>query len=381
MTSTSCCQVWFMPWAGLRERLEVGPITFWPLSRLTAEQVPDEALRSHLDSYFRCYVDHGGKPVDTITVCAHGPLDFRPLTSAEQGELHAAVDALVFSVIAPATHTGVCMENNSMAPPSAERYQLVGQNFTPGNDHIAVQAGNTLIGGFKIGEISFPRPWSVGGPFGKVDPKLITAFARLFEPQHPIEAKNRLFRSLQWFRMAHIESDEVSELSRIIMMATGFEILLNVPQVPDKSGWIADEVERRCDRRDSLRETRKDNKGRDPVRTKIGWWAWDFYKLRNRIVHGDEIQLKDLLYPTPNMNWITQRIVADLVFWECIIHELFALGCLDEDVNQRVARMEQFLESPAGDSDRAEAEKAVLDIFMGLSQIHLALGWLPAARR
>lgn len=363
-----------MPWAGLKEKVEVGPVTFWPLSSLTAKQVPDEALLSHLHRYFRCYVDHRGKPVDTITLCSHGSLDFRQLTPVEREHVRAAVDALTISVIGPATQTGVCMENNSMAPPSADRYQLVGQNLTPVNGSITVQAGNTLSGGYKISEISFPKPWSMGGPCPKTDSKWLAAFDRLFAIQDHVEAKNRLFRSLQWFRMAHIESDDVSELSRIVMMATAFEILLAIPQGSNKKEKMADEIEKRCGRSDSLQETRQDKKGEDHTRAKIGWWAWDFYELRNRIVHGNEIQANELLYPAPNMDWITHRIVAALVFWECIVRELYDLGCLDKNVREREDRMVQLGLS-------AEEPKTFILDLLGFGDVHRALGWRPTARR
>lgn len=92
-----------MPWAGIEKEIKLGPVTFWPFSIQASKRVGNPALRKHLEKYFQCYVDHQGQPVDTVTVCSHGPSDFRQLNPVEEGETRAAVDALIFSVICLAT--------------------------------------------------------------------------------------------------------------------------------------------------------------------------------------------------------------------------------------------------------------------------------------
>ncbi len=373
--STPHHQVSFMPWAGLEKEMKVGRITFWPFSKQARDRVADETIREHLERYFRCYVDHQGRPVSTVTICSHGAADFRQLPQDEAGETRAAVDALIFSIICPATKAAVCANNNSMGPPSAERYQLIAQNFRPGDHHIAVQAGSVLSGGWSMGQISFPKPWSTGGAFASPDSRLLEGFSKFFESKFTGEVKERVLRSLEWFRFAHIESDEISPLSKVVMMATIFEIVLDVPNVRDKSGWIADEVAKRCSRTESFLETRKDNKGSDVTRPKIGWWAWDFYKLRNAIVHGDAIKSDQLRYHGPQRDWLSQLIVADLVFWECVTRELYAHNCLGEEVREYSAKLdEMFPDEPPG-----SAEPDALAGFVGFDfdGVHRALGWLP----
>ena len=371
--STPYYQVSFMPWAELDGETKLGPITFWPFCTQAGDRILDNAIRVHLERYFRCYVDHQGRPVETVTICSHGPADFRQLSANEARGIRAAVDALIFTIICPATKAAVCANNNSMGPPSAERYQLITQNFRPGDDHIAVQAGSLLSGGWRMGQISFPRPWSTGGAFESPDSHLLEGFSKFFESEFTGEVKERVLRSLEWFRFAHIESDEISRLSRVVMMATTFEIVLDVPNVRDKSGWIAHEVAKRCSGTESVLETRQDNKGSDVTRPKIGWWAWDFYKLRNAIVHGDAIKSDQLRYHGPDRDWLSQLIVADLVFWECVTRELYAHRCVGENVRKFSAELDEM--SPNESSGSAEA--VVLAGFVGFDfdGVHRALGW------
>jgi len=215
-------QISFLLWTGLKQELRIGPIIFWPFSK-AKDKIHDERMLNHLTKYFRSYVDHQGNPVDTITICSHKNIDFRNLNNEEYNDLRNAVNVLIFCTIAPQTKIAVCNNNKSMGPPSAEVFQLITQNFKPGDDHIAVCAGSVLSGGWKIGEITFSKPWSTGGSFGASDTELVKGFNKVFEPTFSLDIRERLFRSLEWFRLAHVESDEVSPLSKVIMMATAFE--------------------------------------------------------------------------------------------------------------------------------------------------------------
>jgi Apea-like HEPN len=362
-----------MPWAGLNKELKLGPITFWPFSAART-YVTDETLREQLERYFRCYIDHRGQPVKSVTIASHEAVDFRELGQQESSETRAAVDALLFSTICPTTKAAVCGNNNTMGPPSAERYEMLAQNFNLGDDHVAVRAGSVLSGGWKIGEISFPMPWSLGGSFGTPDSELVTGFSKIFDSTFPLDVKERLLRSLEWFRFAHVESDEISILSKVVMMATAFEIILDVAaEATDKSGWIAKEVAKRCSSQKSLVETRKDKKGNDQTRAKISWWAWDFYKLRNAIVHGDAVQSEQLQFQAPERNWLTELIVADLVFWELVTRELYETGTIGQNVRDCEAEWDKaFPEEPAGAS-----EKQLARWLLGFDDVHRALGWVP----
>src|SRR5262245_55507516 len=95
-------EVSFMPWAALKGAVSFGPVTFWPLAELD-RRVSDQPLREHLQKYFACFVDHHGRPATGITICSHGPVDFRVLSRAERAQVRAAVDCWTFAVVSSAT--------------------------------------------------------------------------------------------------------------------------------------------------------------------------------------------------------------------------------------------------------------------------------------
>jgi len=365
----------FMPWAGLRNATRVGPVEFWPFWHLADQRVPDRHLREQLECYFKCYVDHRGKPVDSVTMCRLNEIDFFERDATDREIVRAAADALVFAALAPSIHGAVTANNRSMGPAGADKYQLITQRLRVGDDSIAVQAGKVHHGGLKIGQVTFPRPWEVAAGFDMPNTMLAEAFDSLFGACFCKAHRERLLRSLEWFRPAHTESDQVSPLSKVVMMATAFEVLLDVPNTSGKKRFIARKLEKKLARESSVAETRCRG-GKQHTYTKIAWWGWDFYELRNRIVHGDSVSVDELRYAAPDRDWLTHLIVADLVLYEYVMWELYGSGCLDSTIGQLIGKCAaEFDKAFPGE---APAETYVARAWLGSDDMHRALGWLPA---
>jgi len=364
-------QISFLPWVEFKESVSIGPITFWPYYIEANKRVSDQEIKKHLDKYFKSYVDHKGKPVNKITVCSHGEADFRCLNSHENQDIRYAVDALIFATIAPIIKMAVCANNRSWAPPSSNVFELITQYFEPGSDDITVKVGSLTSGGWKIGEIAFPKPWTTIGVFASADKELIKGFDNCFSSRFSVDVRERLFRSLYWFWMAHIEGSHVSELSKIVMMTTAFEILLQFPRW-NKSNYFMDYIERHIASDEFLKEERDTHKGEKCTHSLAGWWASDFYKLRNQIVHGDYIPPDNMIYN----DWVTHLIVADLVFWECVKRKLFKYKCLDNNISSFAKEFEKmFPGEPQGTSIEILARW-----LLGFNDVHRALGWIRENR-
>ncbi len=364
-------QVSFLPWIQTKRSLCIGPIRFWPYCAEAEQRIKAQEIRDHLTRYFRSFVDHQGRPVGSITVCSYSDADFRCLEDFEYRELRRAVDVMIFATIAPQVKTTVCANNRSMGPPSADIYELVTQNFQPGSDHVAVHAGTVKSGGWRIGEIIFPKPWATGGTLGTPDEELAKGFDKCFSPEFSVDIRERLFRSLEWFRMAHIEGGQVSELSKVVMMATGFEILLQFPRKGKRQHFM-DYMKKKVTSDKFIKDTRITDKGDKLNLSLVEWWASDFYELRNRIVHGDQVPESDLIY----RDWITHLIVADLVFLECVKRELFEYKCIGNNIRSHAKKFDKmFPNEPEGVSIEPLARW-----FLGFNNIHRALGWIPRKR-
>ncbi|GAG11649.1 unnamed protein product, partial [marine sediment metagenome] len=214
-------QVHFLPWAGIRDE----------------SKIKNESIRGYLQRYFQNYIDYQGNPVDSIVVCSYEKINFKPLSSKQLLVLRNAVNILIFCIIAPAIKNAICANNRGMGPASADGFELMSQNFNPNTSFIAIQAGNSRHI-WEIGEVKFSKPWALGGIMCLPNRELLIGFNKLLNESIMTNTKEGMFRSLEWFRLAHIENDVVSPFSKIIMMATVFEILLQVPNTRNKKGWI-----------------------------------------------------------------------------------------------------------------------------------------------
>lgn len=369
-------QVNFLPWAGITNEIQIGPIKLWHFSK-AENRIKKPGILNYLKNYFKSYVDYRGNPVNSIVICSYNGINFKPLSRSQYVDLKNAINALIFSIVAPAVYNAIRANNYSMGPASADGYELIFQNFNARTNMIVVQAGSSRHI-WEIGEVKFSQPWALGGIGRSPDAELVSGFDKLFSSSIGIDIKERIFRSLEWFRLAHIENDMVSPLSKVIMMATAFEVLLQVPNIPNKKEWIAQKLESQINSK-LIRITRQDNKGRRYKYSKLAWWAWDFYNLRNQIVHGDHIDWKLLRYKISDKKkkWITHYIVGDLVFLECIKRELFKLGLIGDKARECAKKFDDAFKNSSSGSCLYD----IAEWFLGFRGAYGALGWMRKTKK
>ena len=318
-------EVLFMPWADVGKPTGVGSITFTPWQEVT---VGDKSVRRYLEKYFSRHVDPCGNPVRTIAIVSEQSPDFRPVSVESLERVRHAADALFFSTYCPTVLAAVTSGNNNLAPPTADRYQLVLQRFSLADQAIAVRVGGKVSVG-QIRRMNIIRPWDVGGSMGFPDEELLAGFGKMLDGSCSPDNRERIFRSLEWFRHAHLVGGAAVELSsdvsKIVMMATAFEILLKFPENGQKKHFIRC-AEESLKRPDALTAIRDDRRGKPHVNSLPACWASDFYKLRSRIAHGAAVAVEDLRFN----GWISHLIVADLVFWQFLVQKLYKLVHLAE---------------------------------------------------
>ncbi len=318
-------QISLLPWLELNN-VQIGNAIFW---KYDASIVSDTNTKFYLDKYVRCYVDKHQQPVKTITIASYKDKNyFEPLADAEYEELNFARNILCFLCICEQSRIALMNNNSSIGPPSSDIFDMVSQNFVPGTEDIAVKSGSMMSGGWILSEIHFQEPWSTGGFFKNINVHVLEAINRLLTDSESEDFKNRLLRSSEWFRLAHLENGSVSPLFRAVMMATAFEIIFDIPNIRDKAGLLSDKIDQTIARTGFTQVTRQYGKNNEKSKTRsvAAWWGWDFYKLRNSVVHGDNIPMNNLIYT----DWITQTIVADIMFYAYVVYLLREADCMSE---------------------------------------------------
>jgi len=360
-------EVVFMPWADLHKEYEVGPFCIVPWKKMA---VRNKAVKQFLDRYFERHIDHFGKAVDGIAVLVVDR-SFAPVPRHVVGKARAAIDMFIFATIAPGVVAAVRSGQRNLAPPTADAYQLVLQKFDPSDDTIAVTVGGTTNAG-RLGNMMIHKPWDVGGSCGFPDDGLLQGLGHLLKGRVKANVRKRLSRSLEWFRLAHVTGDGASLFTKAVMMSTAFEILFQIPDGPGKTSKFIDAVEAQVKRTDTVSDTRTITRGaRTWTRTHSlpGWWADDFYDLRSRVVHGDPVEIERLRYK----RWVSHLIVADVVFWQSMVEQLYSLRCFGADLR----RMSREYDRMCPDKQPGWHEQELKDWLLGFDDVSRSLGWRP----
>lgn len=358
----------YLPWADLKDEFTIGPVSFWPFYEKADERITDSALRNELTQFFQTFVDNVGSPVKSVVICSIDEINVRRFTSQEFEAMIAAVDCLLFSAIATGVESGVRSDNTSMAPPSADRFDLAARWVWPMPNGLVLKTDNSTQF-WSHGEYLITRPISLGGSYPGNYKPLLNGLSQVFESGFPSETRGRLFRALEWFRFAHTESTAVSWMHKVVMMATAFEILLDFPE-RDKRRYFIKEIDARFRLAESFLVELPDGQGGTLSVCKAAEWAGQFYKLRNDIVHGDEVNPERLRYK----QWVTHLIVADRVMLEWVKRLLYEHECLGHKFREHLDRL-----APLSPDSRAELERRLLPGIIGLDldPVHEALDWIP----
>lgn len=367
MDRTDSFELHFLPWAGLETKTRIGSVEIWPWSNSTARSVRDPNLKGHLKRLFRRFVDNCGNQVDSIAICSHSKRDFRELNESERREVRRAADALTFAVLAPGFREGVVSNNRTLAPPRADRFELFSFRVVPGDEYISVCEGS-LTQVWPLDKVLFSRPWSMGGSFGSENEALIAALGRLLT-KGPDDVCRRVFLALEWFRLAHTERANVSERSRVVMLATALETILEVPKDNKRTVFCS-----RCEALfGALPLKIKTSQVKSPPQkfSLARWWAFDFYELRNAILHGDEDPLKMLRDPVPGLSWVSHLIVADLMLLLAVERALIEKKLHGAEIRQEIEV--GFAKEVNCD---AEELNICVAIWLGSYRVFESLGWI-----
>ena len=315
-------EVRFLPWAKINRKLSIGPVNVVPWNDVRS-CVP-EAERTYLDTCFKKHLNDVGQPIEDITLLFIGNDPIPKLTEEECRIIRRAFDALVFTAIATKLRTIVSTGNTSMGVPNSERFQLVRQRVNPSEDFIADAMGGTFHVQ-QLDDVLYHEPLDAGSSDYSHDEKLLFALGVLLTRRGKARNKERIFRALEWFRFAHSGNEQISNLSHIVMLATAFEILLEIGPMNAKRKAITTKLDTLTSAGNLRQKTITfDRKGKQKQKVNaIAVWGNEFYFLRNKIVHGNKVKPSQLEYSVPNLPGLTQLHVAALVVWEVICWELF----------------------------------------------------------
>jgi len=287
----------FIPYIEIKSDIKFSNVIFWSFEKEDS-YISDERIKIHIKNILNRYVDYTNKkPLKKITMVSYeSPDNFIVFNEQQIKEIKEATFVLSFCSI---------IRNVDFRAFPSDNFQIVFQNFVPGDTSISISSGSYIhntIGGPKLDEVLFITPYYITQGWGYVDydERLFESILALKNDLDNEELFARIIRALEWVYHAYSNVSMINFLSRIIMMSTAFELLFN--GIGGRKDFTKKIKKHSCnvlDDRDEYRETRimKINGKEEEVELSLKeWWAYDFYILRNNIVHGnteEEIQIKN----------------------------------------------------------------------------------------
>ncbi|MGH9782758.1 MAG: hypothetical protein ACRD88_01120 [Terriglobia bacterium] len=299
----------------------------WNWRRFREQLVPDAPTRAYLDRYFGLFVLPNGDPERRIAIVSQEGQPIFP----QQGDLQQKeIGRFAGAVMASYLFNFPAEQSAGWMACSSDNFVAFFQPF----DATAVPAATAFEYGSYVrirvlgswDHLRFTTPQHMPDPRPCFcDEEILNRLATLSVEQN--ELVERIFRSLDWVRLAFANYEGFQYPARIVAMATAFEILLDFRDV-GKAQHFSKEVNLLLPPNRLPTTTQPwGAKARPLSDNDIGWWCRSFYSLRSRIVHGEELQPGDFQHGSG-----TEHLrIALNIFAECIQGLLIGMGRMQEE--------------------------------------------------
>jgi len=292
----------------------------------------DDASGTYLERYFNLFVTSDGAPERRIAILSEANGNLFPDEAAFRGQEILRLAAALMACFLFRFPTG---QDAGWAACSSDNFATFHQPFDAAgqNPGVGFEFGSyvrvRVVGSWE--HMRFATPQYIPRPTGcEFNNDMLNRLAGLFASQDL--GTERIFRSFDWLRPAFANYD-LEYRSRVIAMATAFEILLGLPD-HQKAAFFANRVNELLP--PNCLPTSARPWGPRNVQTtdnEVGWWCRTFYDLRSRIVHGDAVPVTDFHF-SPGVEHLQ---IALSLFEECVRGLLIEMG------RMREAEREQYL--------------------------------------
>jgi len=270
---TQVYEVAFMPYARFEKGFELGDFEIWPFYSEGKERIKDEKVYFKLEKYFGRYKEYDPKGYEkdlesiNIVTPKHFKIGKDMLSKRHKRNIRSISHIITF----------VTIFEHDFEFTSAETFIVYFQKFKAGTEGMKIW--NICFSSYNLFKILKPINTSQGSiflpttEFGK-------ALGEALEHRFKNDKVRRIFSSLEYIYYALAFSDMVTDEFRILLLLMAFQALL---KFENKVGF-ATELEKCLKLQNSKKFRRKTSEGIREF-SLTGWWAYDLYDLRNKIVH------------------------------------------------------------------------------------------------
>lgn len=212
------------------------------------------------------------------------------------------------------------------------------------SDNFDILVNNTEFAGTRFGgviekidvDIDYSNIKIVRPPY-VMNPMIFRLNGRMLKLFSDLSAKNktvytRILKSIENVAHALYNNENISENSRILLMIMAFNILFNIGGNNEDRKVAKDKIKKYFGLEDDDEITYMRDEDEEETGTVKKEWANSFYKLRNKIIHGNEIKKEDYLFKNKQRHLDIAILFFVVGIQKVIEHELNDVGELTDDV-------------------------------------------------
>lgn len=275
-----------LPWCRLEKGYRVGELTLQPYS--AGEQLPgldDTVLAEHVKSIVQGYRGIEGKAFgrSAVAFLSDGPA-LKDLSADEEESLSELITVACFSSLA----------NRDLASAgghysNSTRFALYRHRFERAGDFTSLvyrRRDGRIRDGRYLPELRFTAPLETSSLTNVVLDEPLGRDLAAYRSSASERDWGRLFNALTWFNFANSDSETVSEQMEWVALASALQELMNCQS---NAADFAKELSARLQPREVLVSSNsRRNKGmwKEPERSLLHQWAYEFYSVRGQFAHG-----------------------------------------------------------------------------------------------
>jgi len=343
-----------MPYAPLKQELDIGGIKFIPFQKLKVDPKVDKSILAHFTKIVSTYKNLGGSQIQNPTFIFVKNINFKNPSRLSTSRIETAKHLLAFMGI---------MRMLPFSFVTSDNFEVIYQSFIPGDDHVSTRAGSIhsiMTGGYQLPRVTFFKSEYINLPFDvRVDNGTLDAFNKELLSKPPRDEFLRILRSLEFFFDSYRNSYDVTWYSRILLIFIALEVILDC--VTRKQ--FRDRLQDLCTHKRfvgkektylyPIMNTQTGSKMGDENLTYKEVWAEEFYKLRHNIIHHgvipkDWLVFKDLLGLTKRT--VGHFYIAERFYISAVLQTLRRVGysnvpdeTIVEDQKEVLKRENNFL--------------------------------------
>lgn len=290
-------QLLYFPYLGLKAgELNFGDFKIWSFKERADKYIKDINTRAHVEKIIQSNL-LSNRPIDGMAIFSSGDVDFHELTKKERVFADEA-RLIMFLTFLSKVNASAMGANAGHFMATSENFTYTLQNFELGNEYVSEQTGyitTKLVGGYKLEETKFHAPSYLLTPMRfSIDEQLYFQLLKLRKKQKNLY--RRILRATDLFFQSYFNDPYVSLNSRILLMVSAFEVLLDLPETGQRKVFKEKVDTYLVQKDDKIRtfysERGTKNKVKETASIKI-MWADKFYTLRNHIIHGSVVRPKE----------------------------------------------------------------------------------------